>query len=487
MSRLFFLLGVCAAALIGFGLGSGYLTRGEGAKVVAGIHPEKEFPITEYKSFAIVLFAHNDAAWCERALYSIFAQDYDYYRVLFIDDGSRDDTYEKVRDFVIANQQEHRVILMRNETEMGAISSLYRVAGHCLDREVVVPLLLSDWLIGPQVLSSLNRAFQNPDVWIGCGKTLTYPSYAFLDLPEWNWKKIEKKGYSDYEGLRAFYAALLKQLPLQNAFAKNFSLIPLLELAGGRVKNILEPLSFRNCVSPNSSQSRSIFGASPITHHYAPLSAFPKSEIRSPEADIVVFSNDRPLQLFAVLESIQRYAIGFRRIAVLYRASDKYASAYSQMKEIFPDISFAMEGERWNESLAEYVLLAKDELVLKETVDLKVCMEAMEKTHADDFFLGVIESPSNKMTLSAQLIAFTPEKAPAMALLRKDSIKECKRMKDALEKGYSEKSIALAFEDPKTAKLPLDFPEELLAKFYQGFKIDLESIEFEGRPDFVPR
>ncbi|HEX2583136.1 MAG TPA: glycosyltransferase, partial [Chlamydiales bacterium] len=412
------------AALIGFGLGSGYLTKKEGAKLAKGIHPEKEFPITEYKSFAIVLFAHNDAPWCERALRSIFAQDYDYFRVLFIDDGSRDDTYEKVKDFVVANQQEHRVILMRNETEMGVISSLYRIAGHCLDREVVVPLLLSDWLAGPGVLSSLNRAFQNPDVWITCGKTLHYPSYEFLDLPEWNGKKIEKQGYSDYEGLRAFYAALLKQLPLQNTASKNFSLVPLLELAGGRVKNILEPLSFRNRVSPNSVHSHAAFA-----HHYAPLVAFPKNEIRSPEADVIVFSNDRPLQLFAVLESLQRYATGVRRISVVYRASDKYASAYSQMKETFPDISFALEGERLNKSLAEYVLLAKDELVLKEAVDLKACIEAMEKTHADHFFLGAIEAPSSKMTLSDQMIAFTPEKASTMALLRKESIQECKRMK----------------------------------------------------------
>jgi glycosyltransferase involved in cell wall biosynthesis len=282
VSRFFIFLGLCAVAALGFGLGSGYFPRKEGAKVAAKIHPEKEFPISEFKSFAIVLFAHNDAAWCERALRSIFSQDYEYFRVLFIDDGSRDDTYEKVRDFVLANQQEHRVILIRNETEMGAISSLYRVAGHCLDREVVVPLLLSDWLSGPDVLSSLNRVFQNPDVWIACGRTLSYPSYEFLDLPDWNIKTIGKKGYADYEGLRAFYAALLKQLPPQNAFAKNFSLVPLLELAGGRVKNIFEPLSFRNRVFPNSSKP-------PVTHHFAPLAEFPKNSVSPLEADTVLF------------------------------------------------------------------------------------------------------------------------------------------------------------------------------------------------------
>jgi len=248
MIRLFYFLGICAVALLGFGLGSGYLPRKGGVKTAAGIHPEREFPLREYKSFAIALFAHNDASWCERTLNSIFSQDYEHFRVLFIDDGSRDDTYERVKNFVVANQQEHRVILMQNEKQMGTLSSLRRIAGYCQDGEIMVPLLLSDWFTHPNVLSSLNGAFQNPDVWIVCGKSLGYPSYEFLELPDWTNKK---KSFSDYQGLRAFYAALLKQLPEQNESIKNFSLIPLLELSGGRIKNVPEPLSFHNNVLAN--------------------------------------------------------------------------------------------------------------------------------------------------------------------------------------------------------------------------------------------
>jgi hypothetical protein len=60
-------------------------------------------------------------------------------------------------------------------------------------------------------------------------------------------------------------------------------------------------------------------------------------------------------------------------------------------------------------------------------------------------------------------------------------------MKDALERKFLEKSITLTFKEPKTVQLPLDSSEEWLTKFYQGFKIDLPSLEFEGPPDFVPR
>jgi len=240
-----FFLGVCLAAVLGFALGSGFFSKkNEKIKAASGIHPEKEFPVLENKSFVIALFGHNDAVWCERALCSIFSQEYEQFRVVFIDDASRDQTYEKVKSFIMANNQEHRVILMRNEKEMGVDASFQRIAEQFQGGEIVAPLYLSDWLVHSQVLTSLNQAFQNPDVWIVCGKSLAYPSYEFLELPDW------KKKVANYEGMRAFYAGLLKQLP--GHFAKNFAFIPLLELAKGRVKNVEEPLSFRNRVLMNA-------------------------------------------------------------------------------------------------------------------------------------------------------------------------------------------------------------------------------------------
>ena len=39
--------------------------------------------------------------------------------------------------------------------------------------------------------------------------------------------------------------------------------------------------------------------------------------------DIIIFSYDRPLQLYAFLESIDQYCVGVGKCFVLYRASDK--------------------------------------------------------------------------------------------------------------------------------------------------------------------
>src|SRR5690606_27973362 len=106
----------------------------------------------------------------------IFEQDYEFYRVIFIDDGSSDDTLEKARQFIVENQQDHRVILIRNESSLGPIASFYRAVDNCLDREIIVPLEAKDWFTHSMVLSRLNRVYQNPNTWLSLCQSIQYPS-----------------------------------------------------------------------------------------------------------------------------------------------------------------------------------------------------------------------------------------------------------------------------------------------------------------------
>jgi len=87
--------------------------------IVENIHPEKIFPITEHKSFVFVMYAHNQSAWCERSLSSIFEQDYDHYRIIVVDDGSSDGTGGKIKQFITENNCEAKVIVIHNETKTG--------------------------------------------------------------------------------------------------------------------------------------------------------------------------------------------------------------------------------------------------------------------------------------------------------------------------------------------------------------------------------
>ena len=52
------------------------------------------------------------------------------------------------------------------------------------------------------------------------------------------------------------------------------------------------------------------------------------------KADLLVFSYDRPLQLFAFLESVQKYMEGLSSVSVLYRTSNaEFEKGYQIVKK----------------------------------------------------------------------------------------------------------------------------------------------------------
>ena len=57
--------------------------------------------------------------------------------------------------------------------------------------------------------------------------------------------------------------------------------------------------------------------------------------------NLVVFSYNRPLQLYAFLESFQRLAKGCQRISVVFKAdSPEFKQGYKIVKEQFPNVEF---------------------------------------------------------------------------------------------------------------------------------------------------
>ena len=102
MKSLFILLLLTAT------LASFFFLREEGKSVA------QEWPVTEAKPFVIVLYAHNQAPWCKKALQSLFRQTYDQYRIIAIDDGSVDGTYDAAQQVTVEGHQEERVLLLRN-------------------------------------------------------------------------------------------------------------------------------------------------------------------------------------------------------------------------------------------------------------------------------------------------------------------------------------------------------------------------------------
>ena len=117
-------------------------------------------------------------------------------------------------------------------------------------------------------------------------------------------------------------------------------------------------------------------------------------------ADMVIFSYDRPMQLYALLESIQLYMTGLGQVQIIYRASDeRYARAYTQVQSNFPTAIFRRQGDRPREDFKpltieasfespnEYIIYAVDDIIVKDFVDLGLCIDLLEKTQAWGFYL----------------------------------------------------------------------------------------------------
>ncbi|MCX5922334.1 MAG: hypothetical protein NTX86_03330 [Candidatus Dependentiae bacterium] len=118
------------------------------------------------------------------------------------------------------------------------------------------------------------------------------------------------------------------------------------------------------------------------------------------KVDLIIFSFDRPLQLHALLSSIEQYVTEFNEIHVLLRCSNSsYQAAYYQIKSQFPHVKFAQQGSLpkkdfkplmlncFNSSDAPYIAFSTDDLVINDYINTNQCLDALESINAYGFYL----------------------------------------------------------------------------------------------------
>lgn len=126
------------------------------------------------------------------------------------------------------------------------------------------------------------------------------------------------------------------------------------------------------------------------------------------QSDLVVFSFNRPLQLYAFLESVYKYCKGIGEIHVIYRTdTDKFKQGYTILKEIFPHVQYHEQGINPRqdfkpltlraafESSASYIMFAVDDIVVKDKIDISACIEAVEKYNAYGFYFRLGKNLTN--------------------------------------------------------------------------------------------
>jgi len=494
-------------------------------------------PILEDQMIVAVVLAENDTKDVERNLDSLFNQTYPHKRIIFIDNGSTDGTYERAEAY--CQNKEKTVELIRYESKKPRLEVLYEVIGRCDPHEVVVPIEGKDWLSHENVFDHLNCAYANPDVWMTYSRAISHPDYKEVLGKECSDQKLMQKTFrqnvqKEISPLVTYYAGFFQEIKLQDFLYQgefidechNLAiLLPLLEMGP-------EHLFFMDEVSYVKNESHTFVDHKlhlqkvlAVESHLRSLPSYPtlsqlKLALNSPsfhryKSDLILFSEDSPLHLYGCLESLLSMARDINEIYVLYKGSDhEFQRAYLNLQNEFHTIQFLnvcdYPGNDYatliNKVLANrrhaspFVVIGNDQMIFEQRVRFHDCIAAMEKVHADHFFLSheseEEETPPNAIPISQGIYAYQLGEEGAahpftIALCRKTLFESLEGVDDlpSFRKLWRRKltpaAVALFYEEKKI--LPLDptgdpslaQKKEWGHKFIEGFKIDLPSLTCE--------
>lgn len=198
------------------------------------------------KPIVIIIPSYNNMEWYQANLNSVLMQDYSNYRVIYINDCSKDATAQAVESYLQQNVNDYHVLNFNNDHEnisemlsdfikqinsephfftlvnnafrCGALENLYKAIHSCKNHEICITLDGDDWLAHENVLKQLNHVYEG-DIWLTHGTIKEYPwgHVAWSEpVPQ---QAIQNNSYRKFKcagHLRTFYAWLFKKIQLSD-------------------------------------------------------------------------------------------------------------------------------------------------------------------------------------------------------------------------------------------------------------------------------
>jgi glycosyltransferase involved in cell wall biosynthesis len=421
-------------------------------------------PIVEQKSFVVVITSYNNETICEKNLFSVFQQTYKNYRIIFIDDCSKDATFEKVEALTKALNQESRVTLIRNSERNLKLANLYPAYMSCKDSEIIVCLDGDDWFAHENVLKELNHYYQNPNVWITYGSAINHPNYDKKDGAPISDKILQansiRKNPFEFSMLRSFYAGLFKKIKLKDLLyqgrflpsADDFAfMVPMVEMAPTHTLFIPDILYIINDSNPLresltiESLQHKLMKHLKLKEKYEPLE-LPfdprniESEVLKESLDLIILSNGEIDKTEKALNNYLSYFTPLHNVYVLFKGSSpEKGNEYQNLIDKFPSVSFIHETTLSLKSIVEntstYVAIATDSMLLTSPLNGILSVKELELTGAINFLIGPNTPPTTLARLNESVVAASFEtivKSPNISTTCFFSIFQQKFLKKAL-------------------------------------------------------
>jgi len=141
--------------------------------------------------FKIIIPSYNNEMWVEPNVASILNQSYTNYDVLYINDASIDETYNKVNDIVgkLSNWE-----IIKNKNNLGAAYNYieYVSAFATNPNDIIIHLDGDDWLYDEKSLENLNNYYNKHDVW------MTYGGFVCWDGEDTTLPSPQSTQYPDF-------------------------------------------------------------------------------------------------------------------------------------------------------------------------------------------------------------------------------------------------------------------------------------------------
>lgn len=215
-------------------------------------------PLSEKGERRIVMLAcsYNNEQWCEYNLSSMFSQNYDNYHVIYVDDKSTDNTYERVCEYVKVHGVQDKITIIKNEERMGAMANQYHAIHSCDPTDLIIIVDGDDFLAHRDVLSFINQLYATHDVWLTYGQFTEYNGgpwnidRGIARLRPCNWcspmpaQVVQNNEFRSHphipSHLRTFYAGLFQNIKKEDLMmngeflpmcADMAAMIPMIEMA----------------------------------------------------------------------------------------------------------------------------------------------------------------------------------------------------------------------------------------------------------------
>jgi glycosyltransferase involved in cell wall biosynthesis len=218
------------------------------------------------RHIVVVIPSYNNANNYKRNLSSVYAQDYQNYSVIYIDDASTDGTADLCMAYIRDLKQENRTRLIKNTVNRGALANLYDAVHGCDPECVIVNLDGDDSFAKGSVLTLINKVYDKFKVLMTYGTYQHFPynGYAALfckDIPP---RILAKRAYRDmpsfsFSHLRTYKAALFQLIAKKDLMydGKFFDAAcdvaisyPMAESSGDRIMRIPDIVYLYNIATP---------------------------------------------------------------------------------------------------------------------------------------------------------------------------------------------------------------------------------------------